>query len=394
MVRSTVPRYQAQLWRGVACVFALAPAVALADVATDYLQGYARAVLDLQFPQQKIEVVGAQDDGLLVLSDGACGPNDLRTRVEDALGRTERFARITWQEATGCVGSVTAAAEPSATPKPAAAAASQPAATSTPGAAPETTQAQAEESGIDALPVDELFKPLMADPRQPQFSIKYHRYDAQEDFNAASVSFGDYFGFASGLFGEYGVSQIGLQGAVFAVFNLDAPSFDLVNADYWIGIPVSYRRGPLSYLARIYHQSSHLGDEFLLGNPDVPRINLSYEDLEVLSSYEWKKWRFYGGGGVILNSEPNLDPLHVQAGAEYRRPSPFSRWQLVGAADLQANQDQDWQGNASFQIGTAYDGGHKREIRFMLEHYRGFSPNGQFYNERLRYTGLGVYFDL
>jgi hypothetical protein len=30
----------------------------------------------------------------------------------------------------------------------------------------------------------------------------------------------------------------------------------------------------------------------------------------------------------------------------------------------------------------------------MLEYYRGFSPNGQFYDERLEYTGLGVYFDL
>jgi hypothetical protein len=157
---------------------------------------------------------------------------------------------------------------------------------------------------------------------------------------------------------------------------------------------VSLRRGPFSYLARIYHQSSHLGDEYLLGNPDVARINLSYEDLEVLASYEYKRWRFYGGGGVIINSEPNLDPLHAQAGLEYRQPSPFSNWQMVGAADLQANQQQDWHGNMSFQFGAAYDGRANREIRFMLEHYRGFSPNGQFYNERLRYTGLGVYFDL
>jgi hypothetical protein len=28
----------------------------------------------------------------------------------------------------------------------------------------------------------------------------------------------------------------------------------------------------------------------------------------------------------------------------------------------------------------------------MLEHFRGHSPNGQFYRESLRYTGLGLYF--
>ena len=29
----------------------------------------------------------------------------------------------------------------------------------------------------------------------------------------------------------------------------------------------------------------------------------------------------------------------------------------------------------------------------MLEHFRGRSPNGQFFRDRLRYTGMGIYFD-
>lgn len=366
---------------GLAAVCGLLPALCAAEVAADYLQGYARAILDLQFPGRAIEVTAAHDDGRLVLTDRTCALDGDHAAVETAIKATGRFAQIAWEADPQC-SSATVALPAEMRPATGAVAAATPSPAST------------SETVIEALPVDELFKPLIADPRQPQFSIKYHRYDARDDFGAASVSFGDYFGFASGLFGEYGVSQIGLQGAVFAVFNLDSESFDLVNADYWLGVPVSLRRGPFSYLARIYHQSSHLGDEFLIGNPDVPRINLSYEDLEGLMSYEWNRWRFYGGGGVILNSEPNLDPLHAQAGTEYRRPSPFSNWQLVGAVDLQANQDQDWQGNASVQLGFAYDGSRNREIRFMLEHYRGFSPNGQFYNEQLRYLGLGVYFDL
>lgn len=366
------------------------PPPAGADVATDFLQGYARAVLDLQFAGRKVQVLAAHDDGRLVLSEPACGPNPGRTEMEQALTATGRFARVHWQEAPACAqapaGQVPAAdvaAVETAPPGPAAA-----------QAAPDAPrQAQAAPVAIEALPVDDLFKPLIADPRQPQFAIRYHRYDAREDFNAASVSFGDYFGFASGFFGESGVSQIGLQGAVFAVFNLDAPSFDLVNADYWIGIPVSYRRGPWSFLTRIYHQSSHLGDEFLLGNTDLERINLSYEDWEVLASYEWRRWRFYGGGGAILHSEPDLDPFHAQGGLEYRHPKFLGDWQLVGAMDWQVEEEQDWRPNRSYQIGFAFER-YSREIRLMLEHYRGYSPNGQFYDERLRYTGLGVYFDL
>ncbi|MBI5041922.1 MAG: DUF1207 domain-containing protein [Gammaproteobacteria bacterium] len=370
--------------QGLLAVCALLPCLARAEVAAEYLQGYARAVLDLQFPGRNIEVIAAYDDGRLVLVDGSCAPDAERLPVETAIEATQRFAHVVWQAAPQCGSAATAPAGTLAQ--------IQPMQSDTPAA--KSAQAEESDSSIEALPVDELFKPLIADPRQPQFAIKYDRYDARDDFDAASVSFGDYFGFASGLFGEYGVSQIGLQGAVFALFNLDAPSYDLVNADYWLGIPLSVRRGPLSYLTRIYHQSSHLGDEFLIGNPDIPRINLSYEDWETLTSYEWKLWRFYGGGGVILNSEPNLDPLHVQMGAEYRRPQAFLGWQFVGAADWQANQEQNWQGSGSYQMGFAIDGHANREIRFMLEHYRGYSPNGQFYNERLRYTGLGVYFDL
>jgi len=362
--------------QGLLAVGILVCAAARAEVAADYLHGYARAVLDLQFPGRNIEVTSAHDDGRLVLTDHGCASDTDHAAVVTAIVATERFAQVVWEADPLCA---TATVAVPAEMRPA---------TGTVAAAP-AAPTQASEVAIEALPVDELFKPLIADPRQPQFSIKYHRYDARDDFDAASVSFGDYFGFASGLFGEYGVSQIGLQGAVFAVFNLDSESFDLVNADYWLGVPISLRRGPFSYLARIYHQSSHLGDEYLIGNPDIPRINLSYEDLEGLMSYEWNNWRFYGGGGVILNSEPNLDPLNVQVSMEYRRPSPFSNWQLVGAADVQASQDQDRESNASLQLGFSYDGSLNHEFRFMLEHYRGFSTNGELYGERLRHRGLG-----
>lgn len=376
-----VPRFRQGVLLASMLLFALP---AQAEVAAEYLQGYARAVLDVQFPQYPVQVVSAHDDGRLILSDTNCGPSVTRESIETGIEATGRFARVLWRETEACTRAQATTLQPAAGPEAISAAlASKPA-----------EQAQPLVTAMEALPVYELFKPLIADPRQPQFSIRYHHYEAAESFNAASVSFGDYFGFASGVLKEYGVSQIGLQGAVFAVFNLDAPSQDLINADYWIGIPLSFRRGPFSYLTRIYHQSSHLGDEFLLGDiGDLERVNLSYEDWESMVSYDWRKWRFYGGGGIILRSEPDLKPLHVQGGSEFRRPHFLGKFNLVAAADLQATQEQDWNLNSSVQVGFAFGGNQGREIRLMLEHYRGFSPNGQFYTERLRYTGLGVYFD-
>ncbi len=50
-------------------------------------------------------------------------------------------------------------------------------------------------------------------------------------------------------------------------FDLSAPSSDLINTDYVVGVPLSWRSGGWSTRVRLYHQSSHLGDEFLLGRP-------------------------------------------------------------------------------------------------------------------------------
>ena len=55
-----------------------------------------------------------------------------------------------------------------------------------------------------------------------------------------------------------------LVGNVYAQFDLNRPSYDLINADYLIGLPLTFRFDRFSGRARLYHQSSHLGDEFVL----------------------------------------------------------------------------------------------------------------------------------
>lgn len=350
-------------------VIAMALPVCAAAEEADYVRGYLDALLDARFPDAQVTLLALDAERRqAVLSAPECVTAEQRQEIERALLMKQRVAGVTWRGGGVC--------EPVAAP-PAVA-----------EKAPETAPA------VELLPAQELFRPLIADPRQPQFSIRYQYYDTPADtFNAANVSFGDYFGFAERTWGDTGISQLGLQGAVFALFNLDSQSFDLVNADYWIGLPVTYRSGAWSFLGRIYHQSSHLGDEFLLGQPATSRINLSYEDLEILGSYDWQNLRFYGGGGYVLHSEPELERGHLQLGVEFRWPHVYRGLDLLAAFDSQAADERDWSRNNSIQAGFGFTR-RNRQIRLMLEHFDGFSPNGQFYTDRLRYTGLGVYFDL
>src|SRR3569623_753759 len=210
------------------------------------------------------------------------------------------------------------------------------------------------ETVVEPLPPYAIFAPLLADPRQPQFSVRYPRYHSSgSEFTAAAVSFGEYFGFASGLWRAASISQVGLQGAVFGLFNLDAPASDLGNADYWIGIPLSYRRGPWSVLTRLYHQSSHLGDEFLLGHPGVNRINLSYEELEAIGSLDLDSERLFGGGGYMVHSEPNLRPWDFQVGEEGRNRLAIREFDFVTALELLCREVLGWGWKRSYLAGCA-----------------------------------------
>ncbi|HEX7127272.1 MAG TPA: DUF1207 domain-containing protein [Thermodesulfobacteriota bacterium] len=257
------------------------------------------------------------------------------------------------------------------------------------------------------FPGDDIFRPLLADPKQPQFYAAYQRLHGRatgETFNAGFVGFGEYFGlWGLRRQGCDGV-QVGLTGAVFAQFHLHESSSDLLNADYLVGIPVSFRRGLWSARLRLFHQSSHLGDEFLLGNPGVERVNLSFEAIDALVSVERRWWRLYGGGSVLVNKEPSsLDLFGAQWGLELRGPgfpSPLSgptlgdvRIAPVLGADFKAFQQQDWAVTASLVGGLEWSGPRSaRRLRLLLSYLRGYNPYGQFFDQKIETFGIGLYF--
>ena len=126
-----------------------------------------------------------------------------------------------------------------------------------------------------AFPKDDVFRPLLADPKQPQFFASWQTTRVrtnQTSANIGSVGFGENFGFYTRRNGCNGW-QVGVLAGVFAQFNLDAPSKDLINAGYVVGVPFSWRSGGWSTRVRLYHQSSHIGDEFLLGRPGFNLCN-------------------------------------------------------------------------------------------------------------------------
>ncbi|MGH7309028.1 MAG: DUF1207 domain-containing protein [Candidatus Rokuibacteriota bacterium] len=254
------------------------------------------------------------------------------------------------------------------------------------------------ELDLGFMPRGDLFTALIADPRWPHFSAAYHYYLEDPDFkNLASVSFGEAFAIYRGRVGQ-GWWELGLQAGVFAVFDLDASSFDLINSDYFVAVTAAYRFRDFSAQARVFHQSSHLGDEFLLREARPERVNLSYEGLDVKVSYEFfnEALRLYAGGGYLFNRTPEtLEPWFTQGGLEVRSPwpGPGKGWRPVAAVDVQNREENGWSTDISVRAGVEFSGVlAPRNMQILIEYFTGHSPNGQFYRDTVDYVGLGLHF--
>ncbi len=352
--RQDMPRY---------CSLALGLLLASTVSANGYLRGYAQGVVNALAPDKSIQV-RAIDQGKAILETDLCLHEVPREALKKALMDNPAITALEWRV----------------------------------GACPVARMLRDDSNTRTAnntrwLPGgEELFPQLLADPREPQFAAHYQAHEAPRgNFNAALAALGDYFPIVRGDSGV-GMFELGITGGIFSLFNLDSDSFALINTDFILGFPLSYRMGAFSARAQVYHQSSHLGDELLLGASNIDRINLSFEDTEMLLAYEIFGLRLYGGGGYLIRSEPDLAPARWQGGLEFRWPGLLWGPDLIAASDVQAFEEQDWDVNQSYQLGLAWRGDRGREVQLMVERYDGFSPNGQFFNIHVEFWGLALFF--
>ncbi len=262
-----------------------------------------------------------------------------------------------------------------------------------------------ESLGPTAFPRGDVFCSTIADPKGEGTFATYVHGTTTSSFGGdiGSVGIGDRLGIFRYNGPRIGEGfQIGLSANVFAQFDLDKPSMDLVNADYVVGIPITMRRGPVSARLRVYHQSSHLGDEFVLDTP-IQRVNLSYESAEALPSLDLGPMRVYGGGEYIFARDPSsLKPRLLHGGVELRQgagvapTASHAPIRLVAALDVKSAEESRWamawSARAGFEVGRPA-GREDRSRRWSLlgEYYAGPSPYGQFLREHVSYYGVGLH---
>ncbi|WP_198034120.1 DUF1207 domain-containing protein [Acidihalobacter ferrooxydans] len=263
---------------------------------------------------------------------------------------------------------------------------------------PQDTSPQSANDG-QFFPRGLLFRPLLADPKQPNFFVSDRVYHMPiGTFNIGAVGFGGTLGLYRWNQGPFGGQlQIDFQAGEFSQFDLVQPAPILVNSDFTVGIPLTWRRGANSLRIDFMHQSSHLGAVYY-AQVHPTHFTLSFEKLSAIWSHQWPRWRLYGGGGFLLWPAPkSLKRPYVHTGLEYRGPRILSGWaRFVAGLDIKNWSQDGWQPNTSLKFGLAYAGPDPagRHLRILVELYDGQTPNGHFvYEYRMRYIGIGTYLD-
>lgn len=261
---------------------------------------------------------------------------------------------------------------------------------------PDVVRAQGE-----FLPKGHLFEPIILDPLEAQTygSFLPGYWMEGQKYKGSFVPFA--FGFAKPIYRR--TSQPGhseewvLDLASFTQFEAfrddvtNKAARRIVNTDYKVSIIYNIRRNENNYRIRVYHLSSHLGDDYIFRNKiTAPSPNsVNYELLDVTYSRTVTNWRLYGGAGIVLRKSEERKPLSAQIGTFYKRPSAKAA-RLVGGVDVKFWQQTDFRpgihGGIGFELGRT-----QNNLTLMLEGYSGFRPYSQFEQQQTSWMGVGLY---
>ncbi len=248
-----------------------------------------------------------------------------------------------------------------------------------------------------AVPEGLLFNSYIAGPKEPRFSTAAV-YDQRRGRWLWDATVGARVGIVRyGTKGSRGAEgwQFDMEGA--GMPRLDpGRSMDIESADYRFGALLTHARGNLSTKFGYFHVSSHVGDEFLLRNPDYQRRNFVQESI-VLGS----RWRLddtaavYAEAAYAFVTRGGADPWQFQFGAEYTHSDVLTaRGGPFAATNFHLRQELNYTPAISTLAGwqwTGVESGHS--FRLGLQYYSGPTSQVQFLNRRDHLIGIGTWYD-
>jgi hypothetical protein len=213
----------------------------------------------------------------------------------------------------------------------------------------------------------------------------------------AEVAVGENFPVIALRRGERPVT-LGFGTQVYGRFSLGDRKSALISNDWVVGLNTTAALGAWTLTGELYHESSHLGDEYS-NRFSATRLDWTREVAAAWLTYGRGPVRITGSLSYVLIDELGLDRPGAALAADYAG-RPFGhflggRVRPVGGIFLQGEAATNWRISTSAKLGIAVarsDG--RREIGLSLIAHDGLSTQRQFYRRESRYIGGELRFDL
>lgn len=190
---------------------------------------------------------------------------------------------------------------------------------------------------------------------------------------------------------------LGFGSQVYGRFSLADAKSSLISVDWLAGINTTAVLGAWVVTLELYHESSHLGDEY--GDRfQISRLDWTREVLTGWVAYGRGEWRFTGGASYVFQDELDLPKPAASFAVDYRgrpRSNDGASLQPVIGIFTEATSATSWRMSSSAKLGMAWvTPGRNRQVGMALIAHDGLSTQRQFFRQPSQYLGLEVRFDL
>ena len=193
--------------------------------------------------------------------------------------------------------------------------------------------------------------------------------------------------------------ELQIEGAAFVRLDPEDDR-DMRSNDFRFGVPLVYGVGRWQYKLAYYHNSAHLGDEYMLKYPQssggYERLNYVRDCIVLGASWYPLDWmRLYGEAGYAFFNAGGSEPWEFQFGTELIQARPTG---IFGAPFIAVNgmlrEELDYGGNVCTQAGWAWRGRRSEKLfRVGVEYLYGSDPQYEFAFTNQNRFGFGMWYD-
>jgi hypothetical protein len=190
---------------------------------------------------------------------------------------------------------------------------------------------------------------------------------------------------------------LGFGPQVYARFSLRDSQSALISHDWVVGVNVTGDFAPWDATVQLYHESSHLGDEY--GDRfSTKRLDWSREVLSLWGGYTAGSWRVAGNLSYALIDQLGLPRAGAAVAVDFTSggTTRLRRLRLRPTAGiyLAADAATAWRVSTSARAGIDLIPAGGRQVGVALIAHDGLSTQRQFYSRASRYLGLELRIDL